>query len=78
MISIITLVFRTSAYGQNRTVGVLGHTTRDKALACLQNCPLLADLAEWSHWELIFKPELKDLKDFIQKHGLLYQFNTTG
>jgi len=57
---------------------VLGHTTREKALACLQNCPLLVDMAEWSHWEMVFKPQLKDLKDFIQKHGFVYQCSVVG
>ena len=54
-----------------RTVGVLGPTNREKALVCLQNCPLLHDLTEWSHWDLVFKPELGDLKDFIRKYGRL-------
>jgi len=54
---------------QDRTVGVLGHVTKEQALSCLQNCPLLEDLATWSQWNLVFKPELKDLKDFIVKHG---------
>lgn len=65
-------------HGHNRSVGVLGPTTREKALACLQNCPLLADMAEWSHWDLVFKPQLKDLKDFIQKHGFAYSCNVLG
>ena len=47
--------------------------TEDRALSCLQNCPLLCDMAEWSQWDLVFKPQFKDLKDFIQKHGGIYQ-----
>ena len=58
--------------------GVMGHITREQALVCLQNCPLLADLAEWSHWDVVFRPALKDLKDFIQKHGGVYQCTTVG
>lgn len=71
-------VCRSAGYHQNRAAGVLGSTTTAKALACLQNCPLLADLAEFSHWDLVFKPEHKDLKTFVQKHGLMYQLQTTG
>ena len=63
---------------RDRNTGFAGHMTKDRALACLQNCPLLGDLAEWSHWDLIFKPELKDLKDFIQKHGGIHQMNVSG
>ena len=56
----------------------MGHVTREQALVCLQNCPLLADLAEWSHWDVVFRPALKDLKDFIHKHGGVYQCTTLG
>ena len=63
----------TDMLSQERTVGFLGHMTKDQALSCLQNCPLLCDMAEWSQWDLVFKPQLKDLKDFIQKHGGIYQ-----
>ena len=57
---------------------MFGHVTREQALVCLQNCPLLADLAEWSHWDIVFRPALKDLKDFIQKHGGVKQCTTLG
>ena len=63
---------------QERSTGVLGHVTRDHALVCLQNCPLLADMAEWSHWDVVFRPALKDLKDFVQKHGGVYQCTVLG
>jgi len=56
--------------------GVMGYVTRDQALVCLQNCPLLADLAVWSHWDIVFRPALRDLKDFICKHGGVYQCTT--
>ena len=61
-----------------RRAGVLGHVSREQALVCLQNCPLLADMAEWSHWDVVFRPALKDLKDFIQKHGGVYQCTALG
>ena len=69
-----------SAESHNREgcAGVMGHVTREQALVCLQNCPLLADLAEWSHWDVVFRPELRDLKDFIQKHGGVYQCTALG
>jgi len=63
---------------QGRTAGVLGHVTKEQALSCLQNCPLLEDLATWSQWDLVFKPELKDLKDFITKYGGTYTTSITS
>jgi len=68
----------TESRGQDSSSGLLGHVTREQALVCLENCPLLADLAEWSHWDVVFQPALKDLKDFIQKHGGVYQCTTLG
>ncbi|CAG2243868.1 unnamed protein product [Mytilus edulis] len=50
-------------------IGMLGHQTKEAALACLHNCPLLEDMEIWSHWSLVFEPELGKLKDFIQKYG---------
>ncbi|CAG2195996.1 unnamed protein product [Mytilus edulis] len=50
-------------------IGLLGHQTKEAALACLHNCPLLEDMEIWSHWSLVFEPELGKLKDFIQKYG---------
>ena len=61
-----------------RQVGILGHQTREQALACLQTCPLLDDLAEWSHWALVFEPELGGLKDFVQKYGGIHSLTITG
>ena len=48
---------------------MLGHQTKEAALACLHNCPLMVDIAIWSHWSLVFEPEFGKLKDFIQKYG---------
>ena len=48
---------------------MLGHQTKEAALACLHNCPLMVDIATWSHWSLVFEPEFGKLKDFIQKYG---------
>ena len=62
----------------NRKVGMLGSQSREKALACLQSCPLLADLAEWSHWDLVFRPEHGDLKEFVQRFGKLHNSTVTG
>ncbi|CAC5410109.1 unnamed protein product [Mytilus coruscus] len=50
-------------------IGMLGHQTKEAAFACLHNCPLLEDMEIWSHWSLVFEPELGKLKDFIQKYG---------
>lgn len=49
--------------------GILGHQTRESALACLENCPLLENMAEWSQWSLVFEPQLGKLRDFVQKYG---------
>ena len=47
-------------------VGVLGHQSREDALSCLRSVPLLEDLREWSHWELVYQPEHGDLELFLQ------------
>jgi len=67
-----------SSKPHSQRVGVLGHMTKRKALSCLQNCPLLEDLATWSQWDLVFKPELKDLKDFIISNGEMYSSTVTS
>ncbi|KAL3859496.1 hypothetical protein ACJMK2_009715 [Sinanodonta woodiana] len=59
-------------------VGILGHQSREAALSCLHNCPLLEDIAEWSHWKLVFEPEHGRLKDFIQKYGGTRTLNLEG
>ncbi|XP_077085850.1 uncharacterized protein LOC143737933 [Siphateles boraxobius] len=50
------------------TVGLLGEVGRDQACVCLLSAPLLQDLQEWSQWELVFRPSLGPIKDFIDKH----------
>ena len=50
-------------------MGLQGHVTKEKALACLQSCPLLENMSEWSHWQFVFKPELGELREFLHKHG---------
>ena len=57
---------------------MLGHQTRDAALACLQNCPLLEDLERWSHWSLVFEPQHGNLKDFLQKYGGVHTIHADG
>ncbi|XP_041376442.1 protein NO VEIN-like isoform X2 [Gigantopelta aegis] len=61
-----------------KRVGVLGNMTRDQALMCLHNCPLLADLEKFSHWSLVFEPEHGKLKDFIQKYGGMHTISLEG
>lgn len=56
----------------------MGHQTKEKALSCLQQCPLLEDLADWSHWDLVFKPQLGDLNDFLVKYGAVNSMHVTG
>ena len=48
-------------------VGILGHQSREDALSCLRKAPLLEDLRQWSHWELIYQPEHGDLEVFLQR-----------
>ena len=45
--------------------GVLGRQTPQDALRCLQQAPLLENLARWSHWESVFAPSLGNLTDFL-------------
>ncbi|XP_076448916.1 LOW QUALITY PROTEIN: uncharacterized protein LOC143285481 [Babylonia areolata] len=61
-----------------REVGMLGHQTREAALACLQSCPLLEDLERWSHWSTVFEPQYGSLKDFLQKFGGIHTITTDG
>ena len=70
--------FRFSWFGNSQKVGIIGHQSKEKALCCLQQCPLLEDLAEWSHWDLVFRPELGDLREFVQKYGGVYSMPVTG
>ena len=49
------------------SVGRLGHQSCEDALQCLFKAPLLEDLKEWSHWDLIYAPIHGDLSDFILK-----------
>lgn len=50
-------------------VGRLGHQSWEDALHCLSTAPLLEDLNEWTHWDLIYEAIHGDLSDFIQKRG---------
>ncbi|XP_067914661.1 uncharacterized protein wu:fj29h11 isoform X3 [Heterodontus francisci] len=50
------------------SVGLLGDLSKEQALSCLLNAPLLEDLAEWSQWEMVFEPQHSSLKDFIERH----------
>lgn len=56
-----------------RTVGLNGPMSRDQALVCLHNCPLLYDLSKWSNWDAIFRPEHGDITSFLKKNGGVQQ-----
>lgn len=45
--------------------GVLGPQTPRDALWCLQQAPLLEDLASWSHWDSVYAPSLGSLSEFL-------------
>ena len=59
-------------------VGLLGQQSRDMALSCLQACPLLEDLEEWSQWAMVFQPEHGPLKTFVQKYGGIHSIQLQG
>ncbi|CAL1544092.1 unnamed protein product [Lymnaea stagnalis] len=65
----------TRSHGQ---VGIHGSLTKETAMACLTACPLLEDLAEWSHWSLVFQPQHGRLRDFIEKYGGLKTITLEG
>jgi hypothetical protein len=48
-------------------VGVLGHQSIEDALGCLQRAPLLEDLKQWSHWELVYQPQHGPLDTFLER-----------
>ncbi|XP_005090510.1 uncharacterized protein LOC101857532 isoform X2 [Aplysia californica] len=58
-----------STHSLSNAVGNQGSQSRLAALACLTRCPLLTDMAEWSHWKLVFQPQHGPLRDFVQKYG---------
>lgn len=59
-------------------VGIQGVQTKETAVACLTACPLLEDMMEWSHWSLVFQPQLGCLRDFIEKYGGLNEIFLEG
>lgn len=70
--------FSSQTINNNAQVGILGHRGKEMALACLHNCPLIANLEVWTSWSLVFEPEYGKLKDFIQKYGGLNQHQIEG
>lgn len=56
-----------SGYIAQAHVGILGHQTESDALACLKRAPLLEDLREWSHWDLIYKPQFGSIESFLER-----------
>jgi hypothetical protein len=59
-------------------VGIQGNQTKEMAMACLTNCPLLEDMMEWSHWSLVFQPQFGSLRTFIEKYGGLQDISLEG
>ena len=58
---------KTSAYTAQAHVGILGNQTESDALACLKRAPLLEDLREWSHWDLVYKPQIGNIESFLER-----------
>ncbi|XP_071961958.1 uncharacterized protein [Antedon mediterranea] len=50
-----------------KNFGLRGHQSVCNAMLVLNSTPLLNDFADWSQWDLIFKPEHGELKHFIEK-----------
>lgn len=48
-------------------VGILGHQTESDTLACLKRAPMLEDLREWSHWDLVYKPQFGNIESFLER-----------
>ena len=59
------LLQQSEKHGPEFREGVLGRQTPEDALKCLQQAPLLENLACWSHWDSIFAPYLGSLADFL-------------
>ncbi|XP_038073872.1 uncharacterized protein LOC119741972 [Patiria miniata] len=53
---------------KHKEVGLFGSQSLESALACLASAPLLEDLAEWSHWSMVFEPEHGNLKAFLERN----------
>ena len=53
---------------KRKDVGLFGCQSLEDALWCLQSAPLLEDLAEWSHWSMVFEPEHGNLKAFLERN----------
>ncbi len=64
--------------GDRISGGILGFQGRDDALACLRKAPLLEDLGAWSHWDLVYKPTLGNLSDFLQKEAVKTAHSSEG
>ena len=45
--------------------GILGWQPPERALQCLLSCPVLGDLAKYSHWNDVFAPSQGSLRDFV-------------
>ncbi|XP_050398302.1 uncharacterized protein LOC126816138 isoform X1 [Patella vulgata] len=73
----LTPASRSTSAGPKQ-MGCLGHQTKDTALLMLHNCPLLTDMIQWTHWSLVFEPELGPLKDFVQKYGGKHMIKLEG
>ena len=52
------------------SAGILGFQESEDAIACLQKAPLLEDLKQWSHWDVIYKPYIGDLAEFLQSEAV--------
>lgn len=65
-----TITYQLPLLDQQQTsqAGVLGVQTPHDALECLKKAPLLVDLANWSHWELVYAPHLGSLSQFLIEH----------
>lgn len=58
---------KATEYKNQPNIGILGHLEKSDALVCLRKAPLLEDLREWSHWDLIYKPQFGSIETFLDE-----------
>lgn len=59
------IVCGASGAANTQGAGILGWQTSERALQCLLSCPVLGDLAKYSHWNDVFAPSQGSVRDFI-------------
>ncbi|KAH7429492.1 hypothetical protein KP509_09G052400, partial [Ceratopteris richardii] len=53
-------------FNSTTRVGLLGNLTSMDAKNCLVKAPMFCNIAEWSHWDIVFAPVLGPLQDWLE------------